>query len=120
MFNSRGTIASIQKAGRDIAADQAKSSKAVVAALNTVAKWVAKLPPPAAPTPGPAPASPTPEVQALPARRPARQGTKRQRAQVEAEDLLQAQILGEIEATRVEITCRVVIDAQHRIDCAAM
>jgi len=83
----------------------------VVAALNTVAKWVAKLPLPAAPaasaspTPGPAlasptSASPTAEVQALPARRPARHGTKRQRAQVEAEDLLQAQILGEIEATR--------------------
>jgi hypothetical protein len=36
--------------------------------------------------------------------------------QVEAEDLLQAQILGEIEATRVEITYRVVIiDTQHRI-----
>jgi hypothetical protein len=111
LFNGRGTIASIQKAGRDIAADQEKADKAVVAALNTVAKWVAKLPLPAAPaasaspTPGPAPASPTPasptpEVQALPARRPARHGTKRQRAQVEAEDLLQAQILGEIEATR--------------------
>jgi hypothetical protein len=88
----------------------------VVAALNTVAKWVAKLPAlaalepasasptlrpaPASPTPAsPTPASPTPEIQALPARRPTWQGTKRQRAQVEAEDLLQAQILGEIEAT---------------------
>ena len=111
MFNSRGTIASIQKAGRDIAEDQAKANKAVVAALNTVTKWVAKLPPPAAPaasaspTPSPAPAlapalgSQPPEVEALPARRPARQSTKR-RAQVDAEDLLQAQILGEIEATR--------------------
>ena len=50
MFNGRGTIASIQKAGRDIAADQEKANKAVVAALNTVAKWVAKLPLLAAPT----------------------------------------------------------------------
>ena len=94
LFNGRGTIASIQKAGRDIAADQEKADKAVVAALNTVAKWVAKLPLPAtptasaSPTPGPTPASPTPEVQALPAWRPARHSTKRQRAQVEAEDLL--------------------------------
>jgi hypothetical protein len=78
LFDSRGTIASIQKAGHDIAVGQAKASKSVVAALNTIAKWVAKLPPPAAPaapaapTPGPAPASPTPEVQALLARRPAR------------------------------------------------
>jgi hypothetical protein len=84
----------------------------VVAALNTVAKWVAKLPALAALEPAsasptlkpalasPTPASPTPEIQALPARRPTWQGTKRQRAQVEAEDLLQAQILGEIEATR--------------------
>jgi hypothetical protein len=38
LFNSRGTIASIQKAGRDIAADQEKADKAVVAVLNTVAK----------------------------------------------------------------------------------
>jgi hypothetical protein len=59
----------------------------------------------ASPTLRLAPASPTPasltlEIQALPARRPTWQGTKRQRAQVEAEDLLQAQILSEIEATR--------------------
>jgi hypothetical protein len=64
LFNGRSTIASIQKAGRDIAADQEKADKAVVAALNTVAKWVAKLPLLAAPA---ASASPTLEVQALPA-----------------------------------------------------
>jgi hypothetical protein len=109
LFNGRGTIASIQKPGRDIDADQAKADKAVVAALNTVAKWVAKLPPAAlepvpasSPTPRPALASPTPEVEVLPRRRPARQGTKRRQAQVDAEDLLQAQILGEIEATQSE------------------
>ena len=83
LFNSRGTIASIQKAGRDIAADQAKADQAVVAALNTVTKRVAKLPPPAAPvpasapTPEPASASPTPEAETLPARRLTKQGSKR-------------------------------------------
>ena len=107
MFNSRSTIALIQNLGRDINANQAKADKAVVVALNTVAKWVAKLPLVAlepvlasSPTPGPAPASPTPEVEVLPRRRPARQGTKRRQAQVDAEDLVQAQILGEIEATQ--------------------
>ena len=70
----------------------------MVAALNTVAKWVAKLPP-AAPEPVPA-SSPTPEVKVLPRRQPARQGTKQRQAQVDAEDLVQAQILGEIEATQ--------------------
>jgi hypothetical protein len=37
-FNSRGTVALVQKPGRDIIADQAKANKAVAAALNTVAK----------------------------------------------------------------------------------
>ena len=45
LFNGRGTIASIQKASRDIEANQEKANKAVVTALDTVAKWVAKLPP---------------------------------------------------------------------------
>jgi hypothetical protein len=64
LFNSCGTIASIQKLGSDINTNQAKANKAVVAALNTVAKWVAKLLPEAL---GPAPASsPTPEVEVLP------------------------------------------------------
>jgi hypothetical protein len=44
LFNSRGTTASTQKAGRDIGADQAKANKLVLEALETVAKWVAKLP----------------------------------------------------------------------------
>jgi len=38
LFNSRGTLASIQKAGRDIEADQAKANKHVVKALETVTK----------------------------------------------------------------------------------
>ena len=38
------------------------------------------------------------EVEVLPRRLPARQGTKRRRTQVDVEDLVQAQILGEIEA----------------------
>jgi hypothetical protein len=37
-FNNRSTLASIQKAGRDIEADQAKANKHVVEALKTVAK----------------------------------------------------------------------------------
>jgi hypothetical protein len=92
LFNGRSTIALIQKLGRDINADQAKANKAVVVALNTVAKWVAKLPPAAlelALEPAPA-SSPTPEAEVLPQRRPARQGTKRRQAQVDAEDLVQA------------------------------
>ena len=94
LFNGSRHYCVNLEAGRDIAADQAKADKAVVAALNTVAKWVAKPPPPAAraplgpaqelasasPTPGPSPApapgSPTLEVAALPVRRPARQSTK--------------------------------------------
>jgi hypothetical protein len=93
LFNGRSTIASIQKPGRDIDANQAKADKAVVAALSTVAQWVANLPlaaPESPPTPRPAPASPTPEVEVLPRRRPARQGTKRRQAQVDAENLVQA------------------------------
>jgi hypothetical protein len=88
----------------------------VVEALNAVAKWVAKLPA-LAPAPAPAPAlalpltsliagpssalgSPIPEVEALLARQPTRQGTRRQRALVDVEDQdqVQAQILGEVEA----------------------
>jgi hypothetical protein len=38
LSNSRGTLASIQKAGRDIEADQAKANKHMVEALQTVAK----------------------------------------------------------------------------------
>jgi hypothetical protein len=97
LFNSRGSITSIQKLGRDVEADRVKADKAVVTALETVAKWVAKLLPPASPTPRPAPPSPTPEVEALPARRPARDSTKRRQAQVDVDDLVQAQILGEID-----------------------
>jgi hypothetical protein len=72
----------------------------VVVALETVAKWVAKLPPPASPTPGPAPATPTPEAEVLPTRQSVRQGTKRRRVQVDADavEAVEAQILGEIEA----------------------
>jgi hypothetical protein len=59
LFNGRGTLGSIQKAGCDIAADQAKANKYVVEALDSVAKWVAKLPPapPATLAPRAAPAS---------------------------------------------------------------
>lgn len=90
LFNSRGTIAFIQKAGRDIEADQAKANKAVVKALDTVAKWVAKLPP--------VEVSPALEVEAIPRhQRPQRQGTKR-RAGAAQIDLVEAQILGEFEA----------------------
>jgi hypothetical protein len=97
-FNSRGTVASVQKPGRDIIADQAKANKAVAAALNTVAEWVAKLPALAVLEPELPLLSPTPEVEVLPARRPT-QGNKRRRVQVDSEDLLQAQILGEMAAT---------------------
>jgi hypothetical protein len=45
LFNSRGTLGSMQKAGRDIAADQAKADKHVVEVWDSVAKWVTKLPP---------------------------------------------------------------------------
>jgi hypothetical protein len=94
LFNGRGTIASVQKPGCDVEADQVKANKAVVVALETVAKWVAKLPPPA---------SPTPKVEVLPTRQSARQGTKRRWVQVDADavdavDAVEAQILGEIEA----------------------
>jgi hypothetical protein len=51
------------------------------------------------PAPGPAPASPTLEFEALPWQRGPKQGTKQQRRQVDAEELLQVQILGEIDAT---------------------
>jgi hypothetical protein len=84
LFNSRGTIASTQKAGRDIEADQAKANKLVLEALETVAKWVAKLP--ENQHPDPAPASLSPEVEPLPVEQPAKRGTKRRRAAVDAED----------------------------------
>jgi hypothetical protein len=57
LFNNRGTLASVQKANRDVQADQAKANKLVVEALNSVAFWVAKLPAPGpalGPVPGPA------------------------------------------------------------------
>jgi hypothetical protein len=82
----------------------------VVEALETVAKWVAKLPPLAipapraasiSPVPGPVLASPTPEVEVIPRRRGPKQGTKRGRRQMEVEDQVQAQILGEIEAIQL-------------------
>jgi hypothetical protein len=76
--------------------------------LDTVAKWVAKLllvaPEPAlelAPVSSPTPRlalALTLEVEVLPRQRLARQSTKRRQAQVNAEDLVQAKILGEIEA----------------------
>jgi hypothetical protein len=94
-FNGRGTVALVQKPGRDIIANQAKADKAVVAALKTVAEWVAKLLSLAVPVPELelelefSPPSPNLEVEVLPARRPA-QGTKRRQAQVDSEDLLQA------------------------------
>ena len=61
---------------------------------------MAKLPPPALPTPEPAPATPSPEVEVLPTRRSVRQGTKRQQVQADTDtvDTVEAQILGEIEA----------------------
>ena len=37
-FNSRSTVALVQKPGHDIIANQAKANKAVAAALNTVAE----------------------------------------------------------------------------------
>ena len=100
------------RGGRDIEADQAKANKLVLEALETVAKWVAKLPLAPLETPAPraapaslvpelGPASPTPEVEALPPRRGPRQGTKRRQAQaqvVASDDAVEAQILGEIEA----------------------
>jgi hypothetical protein len=82
----------------------------VVEALDSVAKWVAKLPlvplatpapraAPASPVPELALASPTPDAEALPPRRGPRQGTKRRQAQVvDSESGVQAQILSEIEA----------------------
>jgi len=93
-FNNRGTLASTQKAGRDIEADQAKANKHVVEALETVAKWVAKLPPAPLATPAlqaaPGSLAPgslasgslAPEVQVIPRRgfregRGPKQGTKR-------------------------------------------
>ena len=91
----------------------------MVEALNSVAFWVAKLPAPGPalgpvprpasepalePVPGPAsePASVSlaPELEVLHRRRGPKQGTKRRQAQVDAEDLLQAQILGENVAIR--------------------
>jgi hypothetical protein len=36
LFNGRGTLASIQKAGRDIEADQAKANEHVVEALASI------------------------------------------------------------------------------------
>jgi hypothetical protein len=52
-------LASIQKAGHDIAAGQAKANKLVAEALDNLAKWVAKLPPALAPA--------TPATSATPA-----------------------------------------------------
>jgi hypothetical protein len=37
-------VASIQKKGCDVQANQVKANKAVIEALNTVVLWVAKLP----------------------------------------------------------------------------
>ena len=65
-------------------------------ALETVAKWVAKLP--ENQHPNPAPASPSPKVEPFPVWQPAKRGTKRRRAEVDAEDAVGAQIMGEIEA----------------------
>jgi hypothetical protein len=71
----------------------------VVEALNSVAFWVAKLPA-QGPAPGPIPGL-APELEVLHRQRGPRQGTKRRQAQVDAEDLLQAQILGENVAIRL-------------------
>jgi hypothetical protein len=103
-------LASIQKAGRDIAANQLKADKLVVEALDSVVKWVAKLllmlletlalrAAPASPVPELGLASPNLEAEALPPQRGLRQGTKRRQAQVVAsDDAVEAQILGEIKA----------------------
>jgi hypothetical protein len=104
-FNSRGTVAPVQKPGCDIIANQAKADKAdkaVVTALSTVAKWVAQLLGPALAVPEPEllPLSPSSEVEVLPAWRLTKQRTKQSQVQVNTEDLLQAQILGEIAAVR--------------------
>jgi hypothetical protein len=123
-FNGRGALGSIRKAGRHIAADQAKADKHVVKALDSVAKWVAKLPPappatlaprvaPASLVPELAPASPTPEVEALPPRRGPRQGTNRRQAQVVAsDDAVEAHILCEIEAIQ---TAEPVLGCEERV-----
>jgi hypothetical protein len=93
----------------------------VVEVLVIVAKWVAKLPPVLLATPAlqaalalpvpslrarPAPGSPAPKVQIIPRQgfkegRGLRQGTKQCQAQVDVEDLVQAQILGEIAAIQL-------------------
>ena len=79
----------------------------MVEALNSVAFWVAKLPAPGpalGPVPGPAlePASVSLalELEVLHYQRGPKQGTKRRQAQVDAKDLLQAQILSENVAIR--------------------
>ena len=100
LFNNCGSITSIQKANRDIEADKVKANKAVAKALESVAKWVAKLLP-VLPNPDLAPASLSPEAEQFPRRLPARQGTKRQHMQVDADvvdSAVDAQILGEIAA----------------------
>jgi hypothetical protein len=97
-------VASIQKKGHDVQANQVKADKAVMEALNTVVLWVAKLPlvailPAALASPDPvARVSPTPEVEVIRQRQGPKQGIKHRRTQVDAEDLLQVQILGEIAA----------------------
>jgi hypothetical protein len=96
LFNNCGTIASTQKASRDIEADQAKANKLVLKALGTVAKWVAKLPE----NQHPDPALPIPEVEPFPIQQPAKRGAKQRQAEVDAEDAVDARIIGEIETIR--------------------
>jgi hypothetical protein len=83
------------------------ATPALQAALASPVSSLRARPVPGSPVLGsPALGSPAPEVQVIPRRgfregRSPRQGTKRRQAQVDAEDLVQAQILGEIAAIQL-------------------
>jgi hypothetical protein len=72
----------------------------VVAALDTVIKWVAKLPPA---SPAPRLALPSLELKILPQLQGLRQGTKQRQAQVDTSDAVEAQIQGEIGVSQSQI-----------------